>query len=153
MTLDEIKQLIEFIKGHDLHEFELEQDGVKIRIKSGGNHHQVMAAPHMQASMPMMAPTAMTAPVAASAVAPAAPPAAGDDEGGELAIVKSPIVGTFYRSAEPGAEGVCVGRRHGAQGPGAVHHRSDEVDERDRLRVRRGSHEHLHRERTGRAVR
>ncbi len=104
MTLDEIKQLIEFIKGHDLHEFELEQDGVKIRIKSGGNHHQVMAAPHMQASMPMMAPTAMTAPVAASAVAPAAPPAAGDDEGGELAIVKSPIVGTFYRSAEPGAK-------------------------------------------------
>ena len=35
MTLDEIKQLIEFIKGHDLSEFELEQDGVKIRIKSG----------------------------------------------------------------------------------------------------------------------
>ena len=27
MTLDEIKQLIEFIKGHDLSEFELEQDG------------------------------------------------------------------------------------------------------------------------------
>ena len=27
MTLDEIKQLIEFIKGHELSEFELEQDG------------------------------------------------------------------------------------------------------------------------------
>ena len=36
MTLDEIKQLIEFIKAHDLSEFELEQDGVKVRIKSGG---------------------------------------------------------------------------------------------------------------------
>ena len=46
MTLDEIKQLIEFIKGHDLSEFELEQDGVKIRIKSGGNHH-VVAVPHL----------------------------------------------------------------------------------------------------------
>ena len=35
---------------------------------------------------------------------PGAPPgAAPADEGGELAIVKSPIVGTFYRSAEPGA--------------------------------------------------
>ena len=35
MTLDEIKQLIEFINGHDLSEFELEQDGFKLRIKSG----------------------------------------------------------------------------------------------------------------------
>jgi acetyl-CoA carboxylase biotin carboxyl carrier protein len=103
MTLDEIKQLIEFIKGHDLNEFELEQDGVKIRIKSGGNHHHVMAAPQMQASMPMMAAAPMPAAVAAAAVAPAAAPA-GEDEGGELAIVKSPIVGTFYRSAEPGAK-------------------------------------------------
>ena len=99
MTLDEIKQLIEFIKGHDLNEFELEQDGVKIRIKSGGNHHHVMAAPQMQASMPMMAAAPMPAAVAAPAAAPA-----DDDEGGELAIVKSPIVGTFYRSAEPGAK-------------------------------------------------
>jgi acetyl-CoA carboxylase biotin carboxyl carrier protein len=103
MTLDEIKQLIEFIKGHDLHEFELEQDGVKIRIKSGSNHH-VVAVPQMPAAMPMMA-----APV--SAPAAAAPPAASatsadsaTEEGGELAIVKSPIVGTFYRSAEPGAK-------------------------------------------------
>src|SRR4030095_5641744 len=103
MTLDEIKQLIEFIKGHDLNEFELEQDGVKIRIKSGGNHHHVMAAPQMQASMPMMAAPPMPAAVAAAAVAPAAAPA-GEDEGGELAIVTSPMVGTFSRSAEPGAK-------------------------------------------------
>jgi acetyl-CoA carboxylase biotin carboxyl carrier protein len=98
MTLDEIKQLIEFIKGHDLAEFELEQDGVKIRVKSSQNH-QVVAMPQMPASMPMM--QAAPAPVAA---APAAPAAAVADEGGELAIVKSPIVGTFYRSAEPGAK-------------------------------------------------
>ena len=97
MTLDEIKQLIEFIKGHELSEFELEQDGVKVRIKSGHNH-PVVAVPHMQAAMPMMVP----APVAQ---APAAAPTAADDEaGGELCIVKSPIVGTFYRSAEPGAK-------------------------------------------------
>ena len=103
MTLDEIKQLIEFIKGHDLNEFELEQDGVKIRIKGGGNHHHVVAVPHVPAALPMMS----AAPVVAAA--PAAPAEAGtsasaDDEGGELAIVKSPIVGTFYRSAEPGAK-------------------------------------------------
>ena len=104
MTLDEIKQLIEFIKGHDLSEFELEQDGVKIRIRSGGNH--VMPMPQMPAAMPMV-----VAPVAPAAAPAAAPPVAAasaqpeiPQEGSELAIVKSPIVGTFYRSAEPGAK-------------------------------------------------
>lgn len=98
MTLDEIKQLIEFIKGQELTEFELEQDGFKVRIKSG-QHQQVIAMPQMHASMPMMA-----APQAApQAAAPAAPPAAVDD-GGELCIVKSPIVGTFYRAADPTAK-------------------------------------------------
>jgi len=99
MTLDEIKQLIEFIKSHELSEFELEHDGVKIRIKSGSSHHLV-AMPQMAAPAPMMMPVA--APAAPQAAAPAAAPVA--DEGGELAIVKSPIVGTFYRSAEPGAK-------------------------------------------------
>jgi len=91
MTLDEIKELVEFIKGHDLDEFELEQDGVKVRIKRGSNHSA--AAPHLPATMPVLS---------APPVAPAA--AAAPDEGGELAIVKSPIVGTFYRSAEPGTK-------------------------------------------------
>jgi acetyl-CoA carboxylase biotin carboxyl carrier protein len=104
MTLDEIKQLIEFIKGHDLIEFELEQDGVKVRIKSGGNHHQGAAMPQMPASMPMMTGAPMAAPVAAPAAATASASPATEDDGGELAIVKSPIVGTFYRSAEPGAK-------------------------------------------------
>ncbi|HYE89351.1 MAG TPA: hypothetical protein VEA16_23535, partial [Vicinamibacterales bacterium] len=85
MTLDEIKSLIEFIKGHDLSEFELEQDGVKIRIKSTANHH-VVTVPHMPA-MPMVT----TAPVAAApqASAPAAPAASetAADDGGELCIV------------------------------------------------------------------
>jgi acetyl-CoA carboxylase biotin carboxyl carrier protein len=102
MTLDEIKQLIEFIKSHDLNEFELEHDGVKIRVKSGG-HHQVVAVPQMT-TMPMMAQPQMAAPAAVPAGAPGAAPAAADEEGGELCIVKSPIVGTFYRSAEPGAK-------------------------------------------------
>jgi acetyl-CoA carboxylase biotin carboxyl carrier protein len=56
----------------------------------------------MAATMPMMTAAPMAAPAAAPAAA--AVPAAADDDGGELAIVKSPIVGTFYRSAEPGAK-------------------------------------------------
>ena len=102
MTLDEIKALIEFIKSHDLSEFELEHDGVKIRVKSGGNHHQVVAVPAVSYAAP---PAPVPAPAAAPAAAASAPPsAATDEDGGELAIVKSPIVGTFYRSAEPGAK-------------------------------------------------
>jgi acetyl-CoA carboxylase biotin carboxyl carrier protein len=98
MTLDEIKQLIEFIKSNELSEFELEHDGVKIRIKSGTSHH-VVTVPQAAPVAPVMAPVAAPVPTAAT---PAAAPVA--DEGGELAIVKSPIVGTFYRAAEPGAK-------------------------------------------------
>ena len=103
MTLDEIKELIEFIKGHELHEFELEQDGVKIRIKSGGNHHQVVTMPQP----PAASTTVSAAPVAAAsspAGAPAPEAAPLTEEGSEVCIVKSPIVGTFYRAAEPGAK-------------------------------------------------
>ena len=109
VTLDEIKQLIEFIKGHDLSEFELEQDGVKIRIKSGSNHNHMVAMPHLPAAMPVMtvAPGVLASPV--SPTAPASPasaasPASPEAEGGELAIVKSPIVGTFYKSPSPTSE-------------------------------------------------
>ena len=101
MTLDEIKQLIEFIKSHDVNEFELEQDGVKIRIRGGSNHHQVVAVPHLPATLPIVAPVA---PAAVAPAAPAAPVAAAADDADELCIVKSPIVGTFYRAAEPGAK-------------------------------------------------
>ncbi|HJU43546.1 MAG TPA: acetyl-CoA carboxylase biotin carboxyl carrier protein [Vicinamibacterales bacterium] len=101
MTLDEIKQLIEFIKSHDLTEFELEQDGVKIRIKDG-NHHQVVAVPHIPATMPIIA-AAPLAP-APSTAAPAQSAPSAPEDAGELCIVKSPIVGTFYRAAEPGAK-------------------------------------------------
>ena len=105
VTLDDIKQLIEFIKGHDLSEFELEQDGVKIRIKSGSNHNHVVAMPHLPAAMPMMAVAPGMVPASnPSPASPASPGSPAPDEGGELAIVKSPIVGTFYRSAEPGAK-------------------------------------------------
>ncbi|MEW6320777.1 MAG: acetyl-CoA carboxylase biotin carboxyl carrier protein [Acidobacteriota bacterium] len=99
MTLDEIKQLIEFIRAQELSEFELEQDGIKLRVKSG------VAAPPLS---PLAPPLGAALPAGMPAIAPPAapaPPAAGPeaDEGAELAIVKSPIVGTFYRAPEPGA--------------------------------------------------
>ena len=108
MTLDEIKHLIEFIREQDLTEFELEQDGVKIRIKSGSAPAPVPLMPTVSvvAAPPVATPMI---PVAAAPAQPVAASSAGgpatvEDDGPELAIVKSPIVGTFYRSSDPGAK-------------------------------------------------
>jgi len=104
MNLDDIKQLLELVREHDLTEFELEQDGLKMRVRKAGQdvvvthaapapgHHVVHHAP---------APVAMpAAPVAAPAASAAPAPV---DEGTPLAVIKAPIVGTLYRAAEPGA--------------------------------------------------
>ena len=105
MTLDEIKRLIEFIREQDLTEFELEHDGMKLRIKSGAVTHASM--PLMPAVSVIAAPPVAAAPPAVNqmpAPAPAAAEAPVPEEGDELAIVKSPIVGTFYRAPEPTAK-------------------------------------------------
>jgi acetyl-CoA carboxylase biotin carboxyl carrier protein len=110
MTLDEIKHLIEFIREQDLTEFELEQDGMRIRVKSGAASSplpmvptvSVVAAPPIASPLlPLASGASSTAATVSSA--PQGPPVSADD-GPELAIVKSPIVGTFYRSPDPGAK-------------------------------------------------
>ena len=53
----------------------------------------------------------------------------------ELAIVKSPIVGTFYRASEPDARPFVEVGDAVKKGQVLLHHRGDEADERDRLRV------------------
>jgi acetyl-CoA carboxylase biotin carboxyl carrier protein len=103
MTLDEIKRLIAFIREQNLTEFELEHDGVKLRVKSGA------ATPASGSLLPAMqmvsAPPGPSAvPAGAAAPLPTTPGATMPEEGTELAIVKSPIVGTFYRANEPGAK-------------------------------------------------
>jgi acetyl-CoA carboxylase biotin carboxyl carrier protein len=96
MNFDEIKQILEMMREHDLAEFELERDDVKVRLKkqpTGQWTVTPVAAPMPVAPMPLVA--------ASPAAVPAPTPAADDDM--EFAVVKSPIVGTFYRAAEPGA--------------------------------------------------
>jgi acetyl-CoA carboxylase biotin carboxyl carrier protein len=103
MTLDEIKRLIEFLREQDVTEFELDYDGVKLRVKSGA----VTPAPiPLMATMPIpqTLPTIVAPPVAAAPGPVAAAVDEAPEEGTELAIVKSPIVGTFYRASEPGAK-------------------------------------------------
>jgi len=98
MNLDDIKQLLELVREHDLAEFELEQDGLKMRVRKAGQDVVVTHAAPPQHVHHVPAPVAMPAPVA-----PAAAPAAPVEEGTPLAVIKAPIVGTLYRAAEPGA--------------------------------------------------
>ena len=105
MTLDEIRQILEMVREHALAEFELEQEGVRLRIcKDGGV--QVIPAPSGAPTPGAVAPGPSAAQVLPAAgphavVGPA--PAVDDDTALELAVVKSPIVGTFYRSPDPSA--------------------------------------------------
>jgi acetyl-CoA carboxylase biotin carboxyl carrier protein len=101
MNSDEIKEILEMMREHDLEEFELEREGLKIRIKK---HGTMASFPPAAAPVPN-APTAGSG--AVTRVQPAAPAGetaeASEGPGIELAVVKSPIVGTFYRASEPGA--------------------------------------------------
>jgi acetyl-CoA carboxylase biotin carboxyl carrier protein len=98
MNLEDIKNILELVREHDLAEFELEQDGLKVRIRKAGGDLAVAAPATMPAAAPVAAGSSPS-PVAAPPVeADAAPP----PDAVDLAVIKSPIVGTFYRSAEPG---------------------------------------------------
>ena len=92
MDFDEITRILEMMRAHELTEFELERADFKLRIRKQGGGHWVAASPYPQPN---------TAPAAAPS-APAAPVPADDEV--ELAVVKSPIVGTFYRASEPAAK-------------------------------------------------
>ncbi len=95
MNLDDIKGILNLVREHELAEFEYEHDGLKLRIKKGGQE-VVYAAPQV-----MAAPAPVAAPVAAPAAAPAPTPI--EPAGVDLAVIKAPLVGTFYSAAEPGA--------------------------------------------------
>jgi acetyl-CoA carboxylase biotin carboxyl carrier protein len=99
MEFDDIKQLLDLVEKHDLAEFEVERDGLKLRIRKAGREVTFVPAP--AAPPPPAAPAIALAGSPAPAAAPAA--AASEAEPVDLAVIKSPIVGTFYRSSEPAA--------------------------------------------------
>jgi acetyl-CoA carboxylase biotin carboxyl carrier protein len=109
MDFGDIERILELVRQHDLAEFELERDGLKLRIRKAGGTFQVLPPQLQQVPIPAAAP-AGHAPFAPSSALPG--PAVPDEPEVELAVVKSPIVGTFYRSAEPGAPAFAeVGQR------------------------------------------
>ena len=101
--LDELKELVEFLKANEIAEFAMERDDLKVNIKFAGAVAPVAAGLDMAQLSRLMASAAPAVAVAAAPVAAAAPAVAAAPAEEALHEVKSPIVGTFYESASPGA--------------------------------------------------
>lgn len=103
--MQELRELVEFLKANEIAEFDMEQADLKVRIKFAGepaaaqNSLDLAQLSRLMASAPAAAAPVAHAPVAAQAPAAAAPAAVEE----KLHEVKSPIVGTFYESPAPGA--------------------------------------------------
>ena len=114
--MDELKELIAFLKENEIAEFDLDRGDLKVRLKfaSGIVHPAPAAAPVDYASIarlfaagaPAASPVGHAAPVSAPAAAAAVVEAAVEEE--KLHILKSPIVGTFYESPSPGSSAFVV---------------------------------------------
>jgi len=85
-----VRQLIELMKEHDLNELDLRQADNRVRIRRGGEV-VTYSAPAVAA-----APAPSAAPVAAAAGVPSAADS-------RMLVIKSPMVGTFYRASGPDA--------------------------------------------------
>jgi acetyl-CoA carboxylase biotin carboxyl carrier protein len=91
-NLQELRELVDFLKANGIAEFEMERPNLKVGLKFAG----AAAA----ATAPTAAAPSAAAPVA---IAAAAAPVADDPYAG-MHLVKSPIVGTFYAAPAPDAE-------------------------------------------------
>lgn len=86
-----IRRLVELMQEHELTEIDLRDGDIRIRLRKGGDTIVTTHAP--MAAYPVAAPApAASAPAAPAAVAPAAD---------SLPVIKSPMVGTFYKSSSP----------------------------------------------------
>jgi acetyl-CoA carboxylase biotin carboxyl carrier protein len=99
MDLRKLKTLIDLVSESNISELEITEADGKVRIvKSDG----AVAAPMVMMAAPAAAAPAATPAAAAAPVAAAAPAPTVVEETGR--IVKSPMVGTFYRAAGPNAK-------------------------------------------------
>ncbi|MCU7881189.1 MAG: acetyl-CoA carboxylase biotin carboxyl carrier protein [Candidatus Thiodiazotropha sp. (ex Lucinoma aequizonata)] len=97
MDIRKVKKLIELLEESDVAEIEIHEGEESVRISRNSSMPVAMAMPNIAQQAAIMSPAA---PAAAPAVAQG-PKAADKIEGH---VVKSPIVGTFYRSPSPGSK-------------------------------------------------
>ena len=99
MDIRKIKKLIELVEESGITELEVQEEEGTVRISRAAP--AVAPAAVQYAAAPVVAPTPAAAPAQAPAAATSAP-AASDELSGHL--VRSPMVGTFYRSPSPEAK-------------------------------------------------
>ena len=100
MNLKEIESLIKFVQGSGVAEVSLEQKDFKITIKTTHGGMTLASAPMMHAPQYAPAPQNVNYPAPAAPQAPVAEsPKASDDS--KYITIKSPMIGTFYRSPSP----------------------------------------------------
>jgi acetyl-CoA carboxylase biotin carboxyl carrier protein len=99
--IEDLKQLIEFLKQYQVAEFDLDRGDLKIRLKFNPPEMPAAGLGDLARAMAATAP-APARPAAVPAESAPAAPVETSDAG--LHIVKAPLVGTFYGSPAPGAE-------------------------------------------------
>ena len=117
MDLRKLKKLIELVEESSIAELEITEGEEKVRISKSGSGVQNYA--FMPSAMqPVMAPAQQQLPASASDGDKSGDAKAGDGNGSDKSaipdghVVKSPMVGTFYRAPSPGANAfVEVGQR------------------------------------------
>ena len=97
MDLRKLKTLIDLVSESNISELEITEADGKVRIVKSDGQPLVAAMPVMQAAPQVAAQPVAAQPAAVPAPAPAAPVETGH-------IVKSPMVGTFYRASSPNAK-------------------------------------------------
>jgi len=95
MDLRKLKTLIELVETSGIAELEIQEGEERVRITRAPTGLSAAPPPAQVVAVPMAAPAVAPAPPT-----PAAAPVAAADEH----VVKSPMVGTFYRAATPGAK-------------------------------------------------
>jgi acetyl-CoA carboxylase biotin carboxyl carrier protein len=113
--LNELRELVEFLKSNEVAEFDLEKNDLKVRLKfmgavkaeaapaAGGLDMATLARLMAAGSAAPTAPAQVASVHGVAESAPAAPAAAPAAAAEKLHTVKSPIVGTFYESPSPGS--------------------------------------------------
>jgi acetyl-CoA carboxylase biotin carboxyl carrier protein len=98
LDVDTLKSLIKLMTDNGLNELELEDEGKRIHLRRGDDRAPAMVMPHASApaAFTLAAPSVPAAPSAAPAAKPGGLPPG-------VKEIKSPMVGTFYRSPSPDA--------------------------------------------------
>jgi acetyl-CoA carboxylase biotin carboxyl carrier protein len=100
MDIDNVEKLLELMEAHGLQEVEIEQGDVRIKLRKSGEASPAVFAAAPAAGQDVPVPVNGAVPNGAPAQAPASQPPADEN----VFEVRSPMVGTFYRSPAPDAD-------------------------------------------------